>query len=263
MWNRLRSRLTCCAVAALAGSACSINPVEVPRPIGPSEFALAYQVAASPDNIRHDGIDSSRIVVTARDANGRPTSGLAVRLDILVQGVPTEYGRLSNRTIVTGSDGTARATYTAPAPGPINAPIGTCAASGEVLLGSCVVIVATAIGNSSYGDLPSQSAQIHLVPPSLLLPPAEPSAPVASFLYAPSVPRKGTVIQFSAEGSKANAGRRLVQYRWSWGDGQSATRPGPLEDHDYVEVGYYPVVLTVVDEAGVSGSMVQIINVVP
>jgi PKD repeat protein len=263
MLNRLRSRLTIGAAAALAGSACTMNSVDIPGLTGPSEFALAYQVAASPDNIRHDGIDSSGIIVTARDADGTPKSGLAVRLDTLVQGVPTEYGRLSNRTIVTGSDGTARATYTAPAPGPINAPIGTCDESGQVLLGSCVVIAATAIGSSSYGDLPSQTARIHLVPPSLILPPADPSAPVASFVFTPPVPKKGTLIQFSAEGSNAIAGRRIVQYNWSWGDGQSATRPGPLEDHDYVEAGYYPVVLTVLDDAGVSGSRVKVINVVP
>ena len=240
-----------------------MNPVEVPGLTGPSEFALAYQVAASPDNIRQDGIDSSSIVVSARDADGRPKSGLAVRLDILVQGVPAEYGRLSSRTVMTGSDGTARATYTAPPPGPINAPIGTCAASGQVLLGSCVTIAATAVGNASYGDLPTQTAQIHLVPPSLILPPADPNAPMASFVFSPASPKAGTQLSFNASASRAQSGRRIVEYSWSWGDGESATRSGPLEDHDYPAAGLYPVTLTVTDDAGISGSSVQVITVVP
>jgi hypothetical protein len=240
-----------------------MNPVEVPGLTGPSELALAYQVAASPDSIRQDGFDSSSIVVTARDAGGRPKSGLAVRLDILVQGVPAEYGRLSSRTVMTGSDGTARASYTAPPPAPINAPIGTCAASGQVLLGSCVTIAATAVGNASYGDLPTQTAQIHLVPPSHILPPADPNAPMASFVFSPASPKAGTQISFNASASRAQSGRRIVEYSWFWGDGESATRSGPLEDHDYPAAGLYPVTLTVTDAAGISGSSAQVITVVP
>jgi hypothetical protein len=263
MGNRLWSRLIFCGVAALAGSACTVNSVEIPGLTGPSEFALAYQVAALPDNIRQDGIDSASIIVTARDAAGRPKSSLAVRLDILVQGVPAEYGQLSSRTIMTGSDGTARATYTAPPPGPIGAPIGTCNASGQVLLGSCVVIVATAIGNSSYGDVPSQTAQIHLVPPSLILPPADSKAPTASFVFSPATPKPGAQIGFNASASSARSGRRIVEYNWSWGDGESATRSAPLEDHDYPAAGSYPVTLTVTDDAGFTGSSVQVVTVVP
>jgi hypothetical protein len=263
MLNRLRFRLRFATVAAFVGSACTMNRVEVPGLTGPSGFALSYTVAASPDNIRQDGIDRSNIVVTALDADGRPKSGLAVRLDILVQGAPTEYGRLSSRTIMTGSDGRAHATYTAPPPGPINAPIGTCAASGQVLLGACVVVGATAVGNSSFGDLPTQTAQIHLVPPSLILPPADPDAPTASFVFSPASPKPGTRISFNASASRAQSGRRIVEYRWSWGDGESATRSGPLEDHDFPAPGAYPVTLTVTDDAGVSGSSVQVITVVP
>jgi hypothetical protein len=263
MVNRLATGLTLCVVTALGSAACTVGSMEPPNLAGPSESALAYQVAAMPDSIRHDGSDSSSIVIAARDPDGRPRSNVAFRLDILVGGLPAEYGTLSNRTIVTGSDGTARAVYTSPPAPPINSPLNTCGASGEVLPGTCLQISATPIGAASYGEFPSQTAQIRLIPPSLILPPPDPTAPIARFTFSPTAPRKATLIAFSAETSTAIPGRRIVQYNWSWGDGQGASRPGPLEDHDYPDAGLYPVVLTVIDDAGISGTTVQVINVLP
>jgi PKD repeat protein len=264
MANRLATRLTLCGAATVLTAACAVSSVEVPNLSGPSEFALSYQVAANPDSIRHDGGDASTIVVTARDSDGKPKSGLTLRVDILAGGLPAnEFGTLTNRTVVTGSDGTARTMYIAPPAPPINSPLNTCSLSGEVLLGTCIQIAATPIGSTSYGELPTQSAMIRLIPPALILPPPDPTAPIASFSYSPTSPKKGTQIIFTAEASAASPGRRIVQYNWSWGDGQGANRTGPLEDHDYVDAGLYPVVLTVIDDAGVSGASVQIINVLP
>jgi PKD repeat protein len=263
MANRLATRLTLCGAAAVLAAACAVNSVDVPNLAGPSEFALAYQVAANPDSIRHDGGDFSTIVITAKDAEGKPKANLTLRMDILAGGLPADFGTLTNRTVVTGSDGTARTTYIAPPAPPINSPLNTCAASGAVLLGTCIEITATPIGATSYGELPTQSAQIRLIPPALILPPPDPTAPIASFAYSPTSPRKGNLLTFTAEASVAFPGRKIVQYNWSWGDGQGASRPGPLEDHDYVDAGLYPVVLTVIDDAGVSGSSVQVINVLP
>lgn len=255
----VKTRLALWAVAALAGSACTVNSTAIPDLAGPSELALSFQITAAPDSIRHDGVSSSSIVVTARDPQGKGISGMAIRLDIL----PSDYGTLSNQTVVTGSDGTARATYTSPPPQPLNSPIGTCSDSGVTLLGYCVGIAATPIGSTSYGHLPSETTQIHLIPPGIILPPADPTAPTASFVYSPLAPKKATQIAFNASASRAIPGRTIVQYNWSWGDGEGASRPGPLEDHDYPNAGLYPVVLTVVDDAGISGSSIQVINVLP
>jgi len=52
-----------------------------------------------------------------------------------------------------------------------------------------------------------------------------------------------------------------VRYNWSWGDGESASRVESTEDHDYPSSGIYPVTLTVVDSAGVVGSVTQTISV--
>ena len=247
------------AAVALAGTACSVSPMDTTSLSGPSELALSFQVAASPDSIRQDGTSSSNITVTARGPNGAGLPGVVVRLDLL----PADYGRLSSQEIVTGSDGSARATYTAPPPQAVNAPIGTCSSSGVTLVGYCVEVAATPVGSSSFGSNGSRRAQIHLIPSGTITAPADPAAPVASFLYSPTSPRKATQVLFDGSASRAQSGRRIEQDNWSWGDGQSATRPGPSEDHDYPDAGLYPVTLTVTDDAGLSGSSVQVINVVP
>src|SRR5688572_19279940 len=132
MVNRLGTRLTLCAGAALAVAACTLNSTETPGLAGPSEFAVSLQMAAMPDSIRQDGFSSAAIVITARDAQGTAITNLALRLDIL----PAGYGTLSTTTVVTGSDGRAQASYTSPPRPPINAPLGTCAASGVNLPGA-------------------------------------------------------------------------------------------------------------------------------
>jgi PKD repeat protein len=52
-----------------------------------------------------------------------------------------------------------------------------------------------------------------------------------------------------------------VRYEWLWGDGESAARTAPDEDHDYPRSGVYPVTLMVTDDAGVTGSVTQVLSV--
>jgi hypothetical protein len=255
----LKTRLSLVALVAFGAATCAVDSTEVPGFTGPSEFARSIQIVATPDSIRQDGVAGSVIVVTARDPQGSGVPNVAVRLDIL----PTDYGTLSSATIVTGSDGKAQATYTSPPRPPINSPLGTCAASGTVLPGSCVHISATPIGASSYGDFVSQVTQIHLVPPGVIVVPGDPAAPAASFTFSPAAPKLATVVIFNASASQAIAGRAIVQYIWSWGDGETVTRTTPFEDHDYPNAGSYVVQLTVVDDAGVRGTTVRTITVQP
>jgi PKD domain/Invasin, domain 3 len=244
------------AAALAATAACTVSNTEIPDLAGPSEFALSLTVSATPDTIRHDGVDSSVIVVTARNAQAQPVSGLAVRLDVFTNGgAPADFGTLSSRSIVTGSDGTARATYTAPPTPPISAPVETC----EGLTGACVRIGATPVG-TNFSVRPSELVRIHLIRPSVITPPTDPTAPTAAFSIAAAPPSQPRRFFFDASASTAIPGRSIVRYEWNWGDGESAAKSIPTEDHDYPNPGVYQVTLTVVDSAGVRGSTTVILS---
>src|SRR5262245_30456231 len=85
------------AVGALLVSACTVKEAEGPRLTGPSELGTSITVLANPDVLTQDGFSQSRIVIQARDAAGLPIRDLAVRIEINVQGVRMDFGRLSAR----------------------------------------------------------------------------------------------------------------------------------------------------------------------
>ncbi|MGH9140504.1 MAG: hypothetical protein ACRD2I_05110, partial [Vicinamibacterales bacterium] len=154
------------ALALLATAGCTVKSTEQPPLSGPSGLALSLQVNAVPDSISQDGGSQSSLKITAIGANGKGLSGLALRLDMYVDGVPQDYGTLSARSVVTDSGGTATAVYTAP-PSPVNGLFGTC--SG--LPGNCVSIVATASA-SDFATANPEQVIIRLVPTGVILPPA-------------------------------------------------------------------------------------------
>jgi hypothetical protein len=238
--------------AALISSACTVQQVDVPGMTGPSEFGTAIRLTATPDTIRHDGVDSSSIAVSVADANGAPVAGAQLRVDI-VDG-PADPGVLSQQTVSTGTDGRARLTYTAPRRPPLNSPLGTC----RGLPSACVQIMVTPIG-TNFSGRPSETVLIHLVPESVITPPVDPTAPVAAFVITPGSAARRYV--FNASASTAYPGRTIVRYEWLWGDGESAIRTAPNEDHDYPQPGIYPVTLMVTDDAGVTGSIAQFLTV--
>src|SRR5207249_578864 len=125
MRTRTFFRYALLAVAS-AAVACTVHQQETPSITGPSEFALSVSVTALPDSILQDGGSQSSIRVTAHDANGQPKVGQSFRLDVLVDGSQVDFGTLSARTIVTGSDGTAFAVYTAPPAAPNGSTVSTC-----------------------------------------------------------------------------------------------------------------------------------------
>jgi hypothetical protein len=87
------------AVSACCAS-CTLTRTEVPAISGPSELAIALTLQ-----------------VFARDASARPAAAVGLRADIAVNGVRQDFGRLSARTLTTGSDGRTAVVYTAPEAG--------------------------------------------------------------------------------------------------------------------------------------------------
>src|SRR5262249_21530395 len=142
------------------------------------------KMTATPDSLTQDGASQAGIAVSATNATGQVISGLSFHLDVAVacaSGVTgcvngkllADYGTLSARNIVTGTDGKAQASYPAPDPPPPRA-------GGS---GTTLTIFATPRGSNNQTAV-SYSADIRLVPPGVILPPAD--TPTAIFSYSPS-----------------------------------------------------------------------------
>lgn len=247
-----------CAGLALLSAACTVSSTDIPSLAGPSELALSVTLTASPDTITQDGSSQSVINLIARDASGKGAAGQAFRLDILVGGLPTSYGTLSGRTVVTGSDGRAVVVYTAPPSGPNGAIFGECAPGqfSPATPGACVTIAATAISNGFFNGTNTRTVDIHLVP---IITVPVPGAPFADFSFTPPTVTVNQEMFFNASASVAAAGHTLVSYAWDWGDGTKGN--GVIEDHDWIAPGSYFVTLTVTDEAGNKGSTTKTIRV--
>ena len=253
-------------VALATAVACGVSQQTTPNLAGPSEFALSVSVTALPDTINQDGGSQSSVQVVAHDANGQPKSGQSFRLDILVNGAQVDFGTLSARTIVTGSDGTAFAIYTAPPLAPSGSIVATCRTFNTpgALAGQCVTITATPTG-SNFSTSQTQSAEIRLVPPGVILPPGQ--TPVASFVVSPTPVNLNVPALFDASASCAgplvngacNAASgptvTISQYAWAFGDG--ATASGKTASHTYTTAGSFSATLTVTNSGGLAASATQ------
>ena len=245
MLNRLRTYVVALPILS---AACMVHDTPAPGLTGPSEYGLSLSITVDRDLLVRDGRDSSTVIVTARDDQGAPLRGLQVLLEILVNGQAAEtFGTLLPRTISTGGDGRATATYTAP-PAP----------STGAGASNLVTIRASTVG-TNYQLSKSQVVDIRLVPPTV----TTPGAPVAFFSYAPSSAiTTSTLVAFNASGSYPINGSRIMNYAWDWGDGTTDNfNSSPTEDHDWVGAGVYAVTLTVTDDLGQRASTTQLITV--
>jgi PKD repeat protein len=249
MIKGLPARLSLCAAMALA-SACTVHQTEAPALAGPSEFALSFTVAATPDSITQDGVSQSSIVVTARDASGAPVAGLQLGLAIVVSNTQAAFGTLSARTVFTGADGRATSTYTSPTASPY-------LAGGPPTI---VSVVATPVGND-YRKAISQRADIKVTPPPLLTP--VPGGPTATVTFSPSSPKVGQLVTFDATSSQPAPGHQITTYFWDFGDGLPQSEEGNDASHVYEVPGTYTMVLGVVDDVGRIGSIFKTIVVSP
>lgn len=239
-------------VAIAAAPACTVHDTQTPPLAGPSGLGLTLSVNALPDTINQDGGSQSAIKVTAIGPDGRGMSALAIRLDTRVNGVAQDFGTLSARTIVTGSDGTASVVFTAP-PRPTNGVFGTC----NGLAGNCVSIVATASGTNFETANPA-SVDIRLVPTGVILPPA--SNPTAVFSFSPNPASANVPVQFNAAASQPGSGAsQISSFAWTFGDGSSGT--GQTPTHTFGAGGTYSVSLTVTNDRGLTATSSQNVTV--
>ncbi len=100
--------------AALAGS-CTLADSQPPPLAGPSEMSLSLAITANPDVLSLDGSSQTLVTVDARDSNGQPAANVPLRVEIIANGQSIDFGSISARTLVTGSNGRVSFTYTAPA----------------------------------------------------------------------------------------------------------------------------------------------------
>jgi PKD repeat protein len=244
--------------AVLFTAACTVQQTEIPSLTGPSEFALSVLVTVTPDTLNRDGASQSSVVLSARGPDGAPLSGVPLRLDMAVGGVLQDFGTLTARNLVTGSDGRASAVYTAPpAPPPgVGVPITT------------LTILATTSGSNAQTAV-SHSADIRLVPVGVILPPTQSAGP--RFTFSPSDPEAHSPVQF--DGSASCAGPvdpasndpcpggqgAIVDYEWTFGDGSTAQ--GSVVSHTFDDPQTYAVTLTVTNDRGGSGSLTQAVTV--
>jgi PKD repeat protein len=235
------------AVVALAAG-CSVKETTTPPLTGPSELSLSMTITAAPDTISRDGTSQSLVAVLARDASGRAVASLPLRLDVLVNGQVMDFGLLSTKSVVTGSDGRASVVYTSPAP-----PADSANASTTV-----VSILATPVG-SNYANASPRSVDIRVVPTGISLPPG--SGPAAKFSVAwTASPGVGVPAVFNAAESSSPAG--VVGYAWDFGDG-TAAGSGVAVQHTFAVAGTYSVRLTITDAKGLTAWTTQSVVVVP
>ena len=247
MKQPLFARCVALAAVALTLAGCKMNKQDAPDLAGPSEFAQSLTLSVSPDVLTQDGASQSVVTVIARGPNGAPLANVSLRAEIVVNGVPTDFGKLSARNIVTDSNGRATVVYTAPASpaGPVVDPF------------TLVNIHVTPVG-SDFGNSTPRVTTLRLVPPGggVIAPP---DGLQPAFTFTPSAPIDNQSILFDASSSRAPSNNPIVQYQWNFGDGGTAT--GITTTYEYRTPNTYTVTLTVTDGFGRSRSTSQSITV--
>jgi PKD repeat protein len=244
MTRTLKATALFVAIAVVAGAGCTVDKQDAPELSGPSELGTSVTLYASPDTLRQDGASQSQITIQAQDSKGQPAKNLPIRLDIAVGGTLADFGQLSGKNLVTGGDGRASVTYTAPL-----------APADPVDSQTVIQIVATP-GGTDYGNATSRSVSIRLVPPGVILPPN--GTPVPSFTFAPSAPLLRVDVTFDASLSSDSDGR-IANYAWNFGDGSLGT--GAVVKHEFKSIGTFVVTLTVTDDRGQSASLSKNVSV--
>jgi PKD repeat protein len=249
-------------VAAVTVAGCT-KKTEAPPPTGPSELGLSVIVTASPDILDLDGLSQSQVTITTRGPDGSPVRDVPFNLDIKVvtslgQEI-VDYGRLSTKQPVTGSDGRAVVTYTAPA-----AP-----ASGNSDTMGRVRIDAVPVG-TDYKNAVERGVEIRLRPRGVILPQA--GSPLPRFTTSPTDAGEDQDIRFDASSSipsclamndqgvcTQQGPGTITSYLWEFGNGRTAS--GATASTFYSTRGTYTAKLTVTNDRGLSNSVSREISI--
>lgn len=234
------------ALAAVA-TACTMKKEEAPAFNGPSEFGTSITITITPDTITQDGASQSIVAVTARGPNGETISNVPLRAEIRVDGVPTDFGSLSARSLVTGADGRATLVYTAPA-GP----------SGLTVDAFTIVDIGVTPIGSNFGNAATRFASLRLVPRGTIV---VPSNLQPAFTFTPTAPDERQTVLFDASLSAAPTNNPIVSYTWDFDDGTMAS--GRTVGHAFNAADTYIVTLTVADALGRTAQTSQTLTVKP
>lgn len=236
-----RTGITLALALVTLSSGCTMKEQETPALTGPSELGTGVSVTVTPDILTQDGGSQSLVTVSAFDSNGKPLRNLSLRSEIMVGGVIADFGSLSARSIVTGTDGRATLVYTAPA-----APAGP-----TVDNGTTVNITVTPIGTDFANSAP-RIATIRLVPPGVVVPP---DGLQPAFTFTPGTATDHENVLFDGSSSRAPSNNPIVSYAWNFGDGKTGS--GMTQSHAFDLGGTYVVRLTVTDSFNRSASASQ------
>jgi chitodextrinase len=252
--NQTFSRWSIAAALTLVAltNGCTMKSQETPSLTGPSELGTAITVSVSPDVLTQDGGSQSMVTVSAFDSNGKPLRNVSMRSEIFVGGVIADFGTLSARSIVTGSDGRATLVYTAP-PAPAGPAVDT---------NTTVSIAVTPLGHDYANSIP-RFATIRLVPSGIVVPP---DGLQPYFTMSPGIVQDNQTVLFEACGDAnrppcAPANNPVASYSWDFGDGRTSS--GRTTTHAYGEAGTYVATLRITDQVGRSASTTQSVQVSP
>jgi PKD repeat protein len=183
-------------------------------------------MTATPDQLPRDGSSQAVVTLIARDPQGRPVSGQRITLG-LSNSTPAGT-RLSAAEVVTGSDGRAMFTVTAPT---------------QAAVGGEIVITATPIG----GNFDNSVTRIVTI---ALLGPSNTAEPNAAFTFTPANPERQREVTFDASLTQDEGVACLDTCTYSWDFGDGTTGSGRIARKTYPNAGAFNVVLNVRDASG-------------
>lgn len=240
----MRSPLRIIGVLGLAAlTACNTKSVEVPPLAGPSGLALTILMTADKDILNQNGLDEAVITVQALGPNGE-SRNVNLRAQILVDGVPQDFGTLSTKS------------FTTPTVIRYRAPAASTLAGGQVA--QSVTIAVTPVGSDFQGEV-SRTIELRLVPPGIILP-SNPNL-AATFTFTPETPQAFNNVSFDASATTNNGVpcRDACTFSWNFGDGTTGT--GMTTTHAFRSVGTFQVALTVTDSRGAQTTFIRTITV--